>query len=255
MVVGIDIFAEHFKAHTEQYLLIGGGACDRHFKKMGLDFRRTKDLDIILIVEALSKDFVMHFWDFIKMGEYSIAETGNKKQFYRFINPQAKGYPKIIELFSRKPDSIAVPEGFHLTDIPTDEEASSLSAILLDEVYYKFTLTNTTNADGLHHANDIALIALKAKAFLNNKKRRENGQHVQEDDIEKHKKDVIRLVVTLDGSLKVQAPELIKSDIQDYVNILKMQHPDINQLLKNLGINNISLDQILERLTHTFQLH
>lgn len=255
MVVGLDIFTEHFKEHTEHYLLIGGRACDFHFQMRGLDFRVTKDLDIILIVEALSTDFVNHFWEFIRAGEYSIAEIGSKKLFYRFINPKAKGYPKVIELFSRKPDSITMPEGFHLTDIPTDEEASSLSAILLDDEYYNFTLANTTLSDGLHHANDIALIVLKAKAFLNNKKRKEEGQKIQEDDIEKHRKDVIRLTATLAGDAKVEAPEVIKKDLQEYINIVRDQNPDIKHLMKNLGINNISLEQVLNQLETTFQLN
>lgn len=254
MVAGLDIFTEHFKEYTEHYLLIGGGACDYHFQTRGLGFRATKDLDIILIVEALSKDFVNHFWDFIQTGEYSIAEIGSKKLFYRFINPKAKGYPKVIELFSRKPDSITIPEGFHLTDIPIDEEASSLSAILLDDEYYRFTLANTTLSDGLHHANDIALIVLKAKAFLNNKIRKEEGQKVQEDDIEKHRKDVIRLTVTLGSDAKVDAPALIKKDLQEYVTTVRNQNPDIKHLMKNLGISDISLEQVLNRLEITFQL-
>lgn len=254
MVVGLDIFTEHFKSHTEQYLLIGGGACDQHFQKRGLDFRVTKDLDIILIVEAISNDFVNRFWEFIKEGEYSIAEIANKKQFYRFINPKAKGYPKMIELFSRKPDSVTIPGGFHLTGIPTDEEVSSLSAILLDDDYYNFTLAHTTLSDGLHHANDIALIVLKAKAFLNNRKRKEEGQIIQEDDIDKHRKDVIRLAATLAGNTKVEAPEVITKDLQEYINIVSDQNPDIRQLMKKLGINNVSLEQILEQLANTFRL-
>jgi hypothetical protein len=254
MVVGLDIFTEHFKSHTEQYLLIGGGACDQHFQKRGLNFRATKDLDIILIVEALSNDFVNHFWEFIKEGEYSIAEISNKKQFYRFIYPKAPGYPKMIELFSRKPDSIIIPEGFHLTDIPTDEDVSSLSAILLDDDYYNFTLANTILSDGLHHANDIALIVLKAKAFLNNRKRKEEGQKVQEDDIEKHRRDVIRLIATLAGDAKVEAPEVIRRDLRDYVNIIRDQNPDIEPLMKKLGVNNVTLEHILEQLAYTFNL-
>jgi hypothetical protein len=254
MVVGMDLFAEHFKSHTQQYVLIGGGACDRHFEKAGLPFRVTKDLDIILIVEALTAEFVKHFWEFIKDGEYAIAQKGDKKQFYRFEKPQAKGYPRMIELFCRRPDAITIPEGIHLTDIPTGEEASSLSAILLDDDYYNFALANTTVSEGLHHANDVALIVLKAKAFLNNLARRNEGQKVQDDDIDKHRKDVIRLTLTIDPQKKIDAPKVIKEDLRRYIQTLREENPDVKQLLKNLGAGESTLETIFEQLTLSFHL-
>lgn len=254
MVVGMDLFTEHFQSHTNQYVLIGGGACDRHFEKAGLPFRATKDLDIIVIVEALTPEFVNHFWEFIKAGEYAIAQKGDKKQFYRFEKPQANGYPRMLELFCRKPDAIAIPAGFHLTDIPTGEEASSLSAILLDNNYYNFALANTTVSEGLHHANDVALIVLKAKAFLNNLARKKEGQKVQEDDIDKHRKDVIRLTVTIDPQKTIDAPDIIKEDLRRYVQTVREENPDVKQILKNLGAGDSTLETILEQLTISFQL-
>ncbi len=149
MVTGLDLFIEHFQPYTDHYILIGGGACDWQMQQKGLSFRATKDLDIILIIEALSDEFVNHFWQFIKDGEYVTAEVGEKKSFYRFIKPNVAGYPYVLELFSRKPDLIKEIPGMHLTNIPTGEEASSLSAILLDDEYYSFTLANTHLTDGL----------------------------------------------------------------------------------------------------------
>jgi hypothetical protein len=254
MVVGIDLFTEHFQSHTNQYILIGGAACDLHFEKVGLPFRATKDLDIILVVEALTTQFVEHFWDFIKAGEYVIGQKGDKKYFYRFEKPQAYGYPKMLELFCRKPDTITIPEGFHLTDIPTGEEASSLSAILLDDDYYNFTITNTLVSEGLHHANDVALIVLKAKAFMNNLARKNEGQSVQEEDIEKHWKDVIRLAVTIDPQKKIFVPAAIKEDLRSCIQLLRKENPSVKQLLKNLGAGESSLEDIFEQLISSFQL-
>lgn len=254
MVAGMDLFVEHFQSHTDQYILIGGGACDRHFESVGLPFRATKDLDIILIVEALTIEFVDHFWEFIKAGEYSITQKGDKKQFYRFEKPQNNGYPKMIELFCRKPDAIAIPEDFYLTDIPTGEEASSLSAILLDDEYYDFTLANTVVSEGLHHANDIALIVLKVKTFLNNLARRNDGQNVQDNDIDKHRKDVIRLITAIDPQKRINTPEVIKEDIRVYIQTVREENPGVKQLLKNLGAGESTLETIFEQLTQSFQL-
>ena len=79
MVIGLDIFIKHFQPYNDHYILIGGGACDYQMLQKGLPFRATKDLDIILIIEALSDEFINHFWQFIKDGEYAIAEVGDKK--------------------------------------------------------------------------------------------------------------------------------------------------------------------------------
>lgn len=254
MVVGLDIFTEHFKAHTKHYVLIGGSACDRHFAQQGILFRGTKDLDIVLVVEALSDAFVAHFWQFIKDGEYTLTQKGSNKQFYRFVAPRTAGYPYMIELFSRKPDIIKEAEGMHLTDIPTSEEVSSLSAILLDDDYYHFTLAHTTDSGGLCHANEIALIVLKAKAFLNNRQRAADGQKVQEDDIVKHRKDVIRLTAILNPYAKADCPPTIKADLTTFIEVVRGEQPDIKALLKNQGITGISLDQIIGQLKQTFGL-
>ena len=160
----------------------------------------------------------------------------------------------MLELFCRKPDTITIPEGFHLTDIPTGEEASSLSAILLDDEYYDFTLANTIVSEGLHHANDVALISLKAKAFINNLSRKNDGQNVQDEDIEKHWKDIIRLAVAIDPGKKINVPTTIKEDIRSYIQIIREENPDVKQLLKNLGAGESSLEDIFEQLISSFQL-
>ncbi len=51
MVRGIDVFRRYFHNFIDQYVLIGGSACDLLFDDAGVDFRATKDLDLVLIVE------------------------------------------------------------------------------------------------------------------------------------------------------------------------------------------------------------
>lgn len=73
MVKGIDIFQEYFNEYTDQYVLIGGAACSVSFEEQDINFgRTTKDLDIVLIVEAQTKEFGELFWKFIKDGKYRI---------------------------------------------------------------------------------------------------------------------------------------------------------------------------------------
>ena len=49
MVIGVDRFRAHFAGHEHQYVLIGGAACELIMDEVGLDFRATKDLDIVLV--------------------------------------------------------------------------------------------------------------------------------------------------------------------------------------------------------------
>lgn len=72
-VKGLALFAEHFRDWRAHYVLIGGVASNISMEEAGLDFRTTKDLDIVLVVEVLSPEFVSHFWDFIKQGTMKFA--------------------------------------------------------------------------------------------------------------------------------------------------------------------------------------
>lgn len=57
MVRGLDLFRERFRDFPDSYVLIGGTACSLAMEKVGLAFRSTKDLDIVLCVEALTTEF------------------------------------------------------------------------------------------------------------------------------------------------------------------------------------------------------
>lgn len=57
MVKGIDKFRDYFKGYEGQYVLIGGAACDVLFESNDSDFRVTRDLDMVLIIEALTAEF------------------------------------------------------------------------------------------------------------------------------------------------------------------------------------------------------
>ena len=73
MVKGLDVFKDFFRDFQNQYVLIGGAACDIVFQEADLAFRATKDLDMVLIIEALTPEFGKRFWDFIKMALASRA--------------------------------------------------------------------------------------------------------------------------------------------------------------------------------------
>ena len=68
MVTGIDSFKEWFKGSEEQYAIIGGTACDILMTEEGLDFRATKDIDFVLIIEAVDANFRKEILGICKTG-------------------------------------------------------------------------------------------------------------------------------------------------------------------------------------------
>lgn len=88
MVEGIDIFRERLASRSDSLILIGGAACDDWFSRQQLDFRATKDLDIVLVAEALDQGRVSDIRAFIEEGEYEIRESSDASPIlYRFSKP------------------------------------------------------------------------------------------------------------------------------------------------------------------------
>mgnify|MGYP004517056241 FL=1 len=186
MVYGLEVFKDYFKGHEEQYVLIGGAACDIAFEEREQVFRKTRDLDMVLIIEVLTSEFGERFWEFIKAGKYRNKVTNKgKPQFYRFDKPEIDGYPRMIELFCR--EDFKLKENKGIASIHIDDSISSLSAILLDNDYYELLLDGRTIIDGMSVLRPEYLILFKAKAYLDLFNRRNNGEKVDSSNISKHK--------------------------------------------------------------------
>lgn len=149
MVHGLDKFKEYFADHTSQYVFIGGTACDILMDELGASFRATKDLDMVLIIEALDTSFGETFWQLIEDGGYEHREKGTgENQFYRFSNPKDITFPKMIELFSKLPNEIELSFDSGLTPIHIDDSIVSLSAILLNDDYYNLLIKGRRMVEG-----------------------------------------------------------------------------------------------------------
>lgn len=246
MVKGIEVFRKHFAGYEDKYVLIGGTACDLLFQKNGLPFRATRDLDIILVAEALTPEFGIKFWEFIKNGKYIIQERSDGSPvFYRFRNPQDKVFPAMLELFSRSSKALE-PESAdpNLTKIPFGDEISSLSAILLNNAYYALLKDGTIQIDGVSLLSDAYLLLFKAKAWLDLSVRKKLGGNVDSRDIKKHKNDVFRLSALLSPTLKVDIQGEVKNDLVEFINACKDDITDP----KSLGLSGLSQSDILERI-------
>ena len=243
MVKGLDKFKVYFANFSEQYVLIGGAACDISFDEIGADFRATKDLDVVLVVEALTKEFGQRFWEFIRKGGYQHrARSNGKPQFYRFEKPENQEFPKMIELFART-DAVLHPNAT-LIPLHIDDAVSSLSAILLNQEYYQLLMRGRKVIDGISVLSASYLIPFKAKAWLDLNDKKNAGVHVDSRDIKKHRNDVLRIAAELPLEDRIELPTMIKGDMFLFTELI--QHDSLD--LKTLGLPNVKLMDLIELL-------
>jgi hypothetical protein len=218
MIRGLDLFREHFAEHREAFVLIGGVACHEWLATQGLEFRATKDMDMVLVVESLDPAFIKRFWEFIETGKYrDRLKADDGRELYRFDKPENEAYPSMIEIFSRKPSNVDLADGQQIVPIKLDADSASLSAILLDDAYYELIRVQHNEEKKLPFASPAALIPLKARAYLDLIDREEKGEKVKSEDIAKHRTDVFRIAGTLPDETGPALPGSIQKDLKKFL--------------------------------------
>lgn len=249
MVGGLEKFREAFAAFSDNFVIIGGTACDEVLAGTAMRPRPTLDIDIIVIVENMTADFAKAFWRFIAAGGYRPGVRKNeddtpKYVLYSFDNGGV-GYPVKIELLSRHNEIFT--NAAHTEPLPIDGEVSSLSAIILDEPYYLLTVNNSFVSNGLRYASAVALAALKARAYLNLLAEKESGHHVNTKDILKHRNDVLKLVATMAPGDNTEADREVVDTVNEFSSQLLASLP--NQSLSDaMRANEETLRLYLETL-------
>lgn len=260
MIRGLDRFREHFAEYKKSFVLIGGVACHEWLSTQELEFRATKDIDMVLIVEALDAAFVKHFWEFIEAGKYQGRfKAADGRQLYRFDKPQDENYPTMIETFSRKPDNIDLGKGQHIIPIKLEVDSGSLSAILLNDDYYALIRNQHNEVKDLPFVNPTALIPLKALAHLDLAERARRGEKVKGDDIAKHRTDVFRIAGTLPDEAGPDIPAAIQDDLRRFLAVFPPENEEqwkaIRDGLKNtFGGTAINPDALIGAIRKYFKL-
>lgn len=218
MVKGLDLFRERFRPFQGMMTLIGGAACDEWFTTVGLSFRATNDLDLVIMMDDVESAFVSAMREFVAEGGYKTSERSEGAPIlYRFTEPKRKEFPAKLELSSRK------PEGFKLSDeqkyipISAGLGTHSLSAILLKDDYFELIQDYHDKRDGLWVANATSLIPLKAHAWLNLTKAKAAGAAIDSQNIKKHRADVFRLAATLPGEPGPELPTPITTNLTTFL--------------------------------------
>lgn len=253
MVGGLNKFRETFRRFTDNFVIIGGTACDEVLSDTDMSPRATLDIDIIVIVENMNAEFAKAFWAFIAEGKYRPGVRKDKEGKPRYVlysfDKGAPGFPWKIELLSHHNDAFV--NASHIEPLPIDGEVSSLSTIILDDPYYKLTINNSFVSNGLRFAAPTALMALKMKAYLNLIAERESGRKVNTKDILKHRNDVLKLAATATLGEPVKVETEVMSAISDFQEKIRDSLPS-QSIQDALGLPNNAIERIVGVLTNFF---
>lgn len=246
-VAGFDLFKTRFAPFAASFCLIGGSACDLLFGEEGLRFRATKDLDLVVIVDNPYEEFARELWSFVLEGGYTFGwRSDERSRYYRFSEPQKAGFPFMIELFARHPDFHLHDEETEIAPLPVSDDVSSLSAILLDEDYYAFLREGIVEVDGIGVVNALHLLPLKAKAHIDLVERKAANEHVNDKDLKKHKKDVLRLTAIIAPNETLEVFPSIARDIEAFLQMVTRE---------NIRVDQLGLDKTLEELIDEIRSH
>lgn len=232
-VVGIKEFADFFEGYEDCYTIIGGAACEILMSSTSIDFRATKDIDMIIMFEDRFEEFASKFWEYIKLGGYKCGwKNSDKPHFYRFTEPK-DGFPSQIELFSRKTD-YHLESGSEIIPIHIDDDISSLSAIMLNDDFYDFMRGGKVTINGLGVLKASYIIPFKMYAWLNLKDEKASGKHVNSKDLKKHKNDVFQLFQIVPDDEVVE----VRGDVADTIDRFIKEIVEETIVFKDLGIDS-----------------
>jgi len=163
----------------------------------------------------------------------------------------------MLELFARIPLGVEVWPGQEVVPVVLESSVISLSAILLDQEFYDLVLSTRYESYGIQMVGANGLIPMKALAYLDLDRRRTIGQHVDHDDIKKHRNDVFRLALTLPNQ---QGP-ILSPKVLEALRSFVRAHPDdspewasIRQALRGTVRTPPSPKQLLTVLSTYFGL-
>ncbi len=271
----IKHFCSFFKDFKDCYTLIGGAACTIWYIDQLPNFRATRDVDIVLILENLDSGFTARFHQYMKQYEYHGTAIGmdelKRTCMYRLQSDNPLVPPQ-IEILSRRPEESLLPLHLHSAPLKVESEYTYLSCILMNDEYYDFLKEQIIYSDDIPLPKKAAIIALKIKAYLNIEETRitatkediEQRKLPNEEEMNKHRNDVFFLLLDiLPNKEALNVPQNLTNDIQAFV--MQMQGEDVwNSISQSLMarrkrekeiIKTLSSDMMLGRLKSVFHLN
>ena len=124
----------------------------------------------------------------------------------------------------------------------------------MDEAYYDFSISHSQIVGDLRILNPEALIVLKAAAFMENLKRKEEGIAVDQKNIDKHKKDIYRLAYVFDGSERFEVNDTIKEQLRNFMSEVEKNPIDGKNMLRGQAIPPMPMIEFVGLLNSIFGL-
>ena len=213
LVHGLTHFSDFFEDYKDDYIIIGDVATALNQKRYGVAAKATKDIDLIVLDNKQSSDFVNKFVDYVKKANYQHCGVYKEESriLYQFKDPVSKEAPEQIELFTIdeiKDDKLTFKR------LEGSEHYYYVSAIVLNSEYRVLLDKFQLEYSNLSIAGPEVLIPLKALAYVNLGK--ETTQRAIRDK-QKHLDDIKGLIDFIEEE-KVEVSEKIYDDI---VTVLK----------------------------------
>ncbi|MBN8538464.1 MAG: hypothetical protein J0M15_15535 [Deltaproteobacteria bacterium] len=247
---GFDHFCTYLIGLEKHYVIIGGGAAAILMEDEGLEFRATKDVDLVVL--GRSEDLNTRILSYVEEGEYKTKEaTEGTPRYYRFREPDKKECPALIEIFARNELKLELAEGQYIIPIK-DDSAEKLSAILLDDEYFEIIQKNlVTSSSGIPLINALANICLKARAHRELFDRKNSGDDtVDEKSVQKHLKDIWRLAAVLTGDEEISLTGQPQKDVTSAIAKLgQLPSSQFKQVMeKTPGITMVPIMAALKKV-------
>lgn len=212
---GFDHFCSYMLGFEDQFVIIGGSAASVLMEEQELEFRPTKDIDLVILTNT-SGELNSRISDYVKAGAYSVKEaTEGSPKYYRFSSPVGGEYPKVLEIFARNESEIVLDEGQYIIPIASDS-SMKLSAILLDDEYFGLIKENIhKTGQNIPLINSVGNICLKARAHRELLERKKvDDSSVDTKDIKKHRNDILKVTLTLVGDERPLIGPTVKTDLE-----------------------------------------
>lgn len=253
MVGGFDVFRSRLAAFQDSFIVIGGTACDLNLQPYG-GFRRTKDIDMIVVTEAVDRSFADALHDFLREGGYSCYVSRDRKpHYYRFLSPRHAEFPVQIEMLSHSllPELPDLP----FTPISLDSGIRSLSAIVLDPDYYEYAKAHRSFEWGVPCLTAEALVVFKCAAYLNLlATRRKSPELVRSEDLNKHRNDVFRLVGALPRGVQFALPEPLRRQTAEFARHFREEVDEWDAIRAAVGPLALSPESYNQKIVELFSL-